>query len=139
MISTPARAAALPAAASGLFPMHADYRPASDGRGIETEGASGRHFNRPLYGAGNGMLVLAGDRPIARAAGGGHVLGTLMVALRRGGRCGGWAQLDPRASTVHRRERASLGRVAQRRARAMKLAACNLGRNERGASERREQ
>ena len=95
-------AAALPAAASGLFPMVADYRPASDGRGIETEGASGRHFNRPLYGAGNGMLVLAGDRPIAKAAGGGHVLGTLMVALRRGGRCGGWAQLDPRASTVHR-------------------------------------
>ena len=45
--------------------------------------------------------MLAGDRPLAKAAGGGHELGTLMVALSRGGRCGGWAQLDPAATTTH--------------------------------------
>jgi hypothetical protein len=90
---------ALPSLAPpATFPMHLNYAPA--GPSIVIEG-SGRYFNRPLYGRGNGMLVMAGDRPLAKGAGGGHELGTLMVALSRGGRCGGWAQLDPQASATH--------------------------------------
>ena len=88
----------LPAVAAAGFPLHLNYAPV--GGAIEIEN-SGRYGNRPLYGAGNGMLVLAGDRPLVKAAGGGHELGTLMVALSRGGRCGGWAQLDPAATTTH--------------------------------------
>jgi hypothetical protein len=91
-----AAATATPAGAG--FPLWRDYAPAGPAIQITD---SGRYFNRPLYGAGNGMLVMAGDRPLARGAASGKELGTLMVALSRGGRCSGWSQLDPSASAVH--------------------------------------
>ena len=47
------------------------------------------------------MLVLAGDRPIVKAAAAGHTIGTFMIALSRGGRCSGWAQLDETAVITH--------------------------------------
>lgn len=47
------------------------------------------------------MLVMAGDRPIVKGAGGGHTIGTFMVALSRGGKCSGWTQLDETAVTIH--------------------------------------
>lgn len=47
------------------------------------------------------MLVLAGDRPIVKGAGGGHTIGTFMVALSRGGKCSGWAQLDETTLAIH--------------------------------------
>jgi hypothetical protein len=86
------------AAADGQFPLWLNYEP--NGGAIEITN-SGRYFNRPLYGAGNGMLVMAGDRPLIKGAGLGKEQGTLMVALSRGGQCGGWAQLNPTASTTH--------------------------------------
>ncbi len=88
----------LPAVLS-TFRMDLNYSP--DGTGSISIVNSGRYFNRPLYGAGNGMLVMAGDRPIAKGAASGKEQGTLMVALSRRGRCGGWAQLDPNANTTH--------------------------------------
>ena len=89
--------AAAPTATTSSFSLFKDYHPA--GRAIAING-SGRYYNRPLYGAGNGMLVLAGDRPIVKGAER-RELGTLMVALSRGGRCGGWSQLDPAARSTH--------------------------------------
>ena len=40
--------------------MDLNYTP--DGPWISITGNSGRHFNRPLYGSGNGMIVFGGDR-----------------------------------------------------------------------------
>ena len=51
------------AAADGQFPLWLNYEP--NGGAIEITN-SGRYFNRPLYGAGNGMLVMAGDISTAR-------------------------------------------------------------------------
>lgn len=83
---------------TATFPMDLDYTPA--GAQIEITN-SGRHFNRPLYGASNGLVVLGGDRPIVKFAAGTTNYGTLMVALRRGGdNSTMWAQLDPAMNTV---------------------------------------
>jgi hypothetical protein len=82
---------------SSSFPMDTNYYP--NGSHIEIRN-SGRHFNRPLYGAANGLVVFGGDRPIVKSGCSAMFQGTLMVALRRGSECGGWAHLDPSATTV---------------------------------------
>lgn len=79
------------------FPMDLNYTP--NGTQIEITN-SGRHFNRPLYGEANGLVVFGGDRPIVKSGCSGMFQGTLMVALRRGNASGGWAHLDMSATTV---------------------------------------
>ena len=90
-------AAADACAGAGSFPMDKNYR--AVGSQIEISN-SGRFFNRPLYGEANGLVVFGGDRPLVRSGCDGFFQGTLMVALQRDGECGGWAHLDPAATTV---------------------------------------
>ena len=87
-------------------PVDGGFNAPSYGTGPSTHSASLSALNllhaaRRRYGAGNGMLVLAGDRPIVKAAAAGHTIGTFMIALSRGGRCSGWAQLDETAVITH--------------------------------------
>ena len=79
------------------FPMDRNYHP--NGSQIEISN-SGRFFNRPLYGVSNGLVVFGGDRPLVKSGCSGMFQGTLMVALRRGDQSGGWAHLDPAATTM---------------------------------------